>query len=83
MEPDDVGEEDGGQHAVGLGHLPGAGQEFLDLVDDLIAVQKRHVVIAGQFDQPRVGNAFGEVASLFDEREAIPGPVDDERRHTD
>ena len=38
---DDVGEEDGGQHAVGLRHRPRAGQELLDLVGELVDVRRR------------------------------------------
>jgi hypothetical protein len=80
---DDVGEEDGGKHAVRLDDvplapLPDAGQEALDLACDLLRVDEVRVVVAGQFDELRAGGPVRDVARLVG---VIPvsGAAKDER----
>ena len=43
---DEIGEEDGGQHAVGSAHGTSPGEELLDLVEDLVGVDGHEVVVA-------------------------------------
>ena len=65
---DDVGEEDGREHAVGLGGIPAAaladsGEEALDLVARAAPDRReRHVPLARQLDEARAGNLVGGVA---------------------
>jgi hypothetical protein len=56
---DDVREQHGGEHPVGLGRVPFAGQELLDLVHHRVAVaDPRPVVVSGQLDEARAGDAL-------------------------
>ncbi len=85
----DVGEEDGGQHPVGLGLLPGArlpdlGQEALLL----IRVRGRclpgdQVPAAGQLDEARSRNAIGHVLGYADGDDRVLGSMDDESGYAD
>ena len=44
-----------------------AGHEPLDLVDDgVLIADKRQVILARQLDEPRAGNAAGDVAAFLD-----------------
>ena len=55
VEPHDVGEQHGREHAVGLALVALAGEELLDLADDDLAVaQREHVVAALELDEARV-----------------------------
>jgi hypothetical protein len=48
---DNIGEEHGRQLALGLGRVPGAGNERLDLVEDAVRVpDERHVIVTGKLD---------------------------------
>ena len=81
---DDVGEEDGGEHPVGLGAVPDAGQELLDLVEDRVrVVRPGQVIDAGQLDEPGSRDLLGHVAAAADRERPIAGAVEDERRHAD
>ena len=81
---DDVGEEDGCEHAVRLGPSAGAGQELLDLVYDLVGVPRpERVGISGQLDEFRARNLGGDPAALFHVRVAVVGAMHDERRRLD
>ena len=60
VDADDVGEEHGGEHALGLGMPAHAGQELLDLVEDRLGVvEVRQVVCSGQLDQLRARESSG------------------------
>ena len=64
---DDVGEQDGREHAARLGRRPNAGHEVLDLGDDRVLVAgPDQVVGAGQLDVLRAGDVLGEVPSVLD-----------------
>ena len=66
---DDVGEQDGRQHASRLRRRPDAGDERLDLGDHRVEVAgPDEVVGAGQLDVPGVGDVLGEVAAVLDAR---------------
>jgi hypothetical protein len=56
---DDVGEDERLQHPVGVGRVARAGQELLRLLEDPLRVDPRHVVLAGQLEEARPGNALG------------------------
>ena len=62
---------------------PHAGEELLDLVDDVVRVPERHVRVARELDEPRAGDVRGDVAALLDPRVAVAEAVDDERRRLD
>ena len=73
---DDVGEQHGGQHAVGLGSVARSGQELLDLVDDGVLIAKPpQVVDAGELDKFRAGDSVGQVAAVVDRDQAVAGSV--------
>ena len=55
---DEVGEENRREHAIGEMCRPSAGEELLDLVEDLIRLDERHVVVALQLDEARAGIRF-------------------------
>src|SRR2546423_484745 len=79
---DDVGKEDGGEHPIGLGGRPDAGEELFDLVDHLALVaNKRKVVRPGKLEEPGIRDSSRDVATLFDVRVEVTGAVEDERRH--
>jgi hypothetical protein len=81
---DDVGEQDGRQHAVGVAGRTHAGHELLDLVQhDVLVADPRDVVVARQLEEPRVRDVAGDPAALVDTRLAVTGAVHDERRHVD
>ena len=58
---------------------PSAGEELLDLVEDLVRLDERHVVVALQLDEAR--DPFRDVAALADVRVEVAGPVEDQGRH--
>ena len=61
-----------------------AGQKPLDLVEHRVLIaDERQVIVARQLDEPRVRNALGHIAALFDAQAAIAGAVEDQRRHAD
>ena len=85
---DDVGEEDGRQHAIGLGRLPLAGlevgEEPLDLCEERFRVAlPRGEVVAGKLDEPRAANVLGEVASAPNVEPDQLRAVQNERRYPD
>ncbi len=79
----EIGEEDGRQHPVGVRPPAHAGEEILDLVDDLVGLDPRQVVISLQLDEPCARNAVGKVAALLDARIAVARAVQDDRRNAD
>ena len=81
---DDVGEEDGCEHLLGLRRLAKSRQEIPHLGDDLVGdVEPGHVVLARQLDEAGSLDLLGEPASLFVGDDRILGRVEDERRHVD
>src|SRR4029453_14193704 len=67
---DDVGEKHGGQHPLGLGNTPDAGQELLNQVEDkLRRIPDNRPVSSGKFDEPRTGDMLDQVASMLDGEE--------------
>src|SRR3954467_6749717 len=81
---DDVGEQDGGKHAVGFRHRPCAGQELLDLVGDCVRVAGGDPVIrARKLDELRAGDPGREITALRHVDVVVAGPVEDERRDLD
>ena len=80
---DDIREEDGGQHTVGLALVALAGEELLDLINDLVRVRDpRPVVVARKLDVVGVWNLFREPARTF-YVDPVVSAMDDERRHAD
>jgi hypothetical protein len=76
---DDVREQDCGGDHVAFGGLVRAGQELLDLVEEGVGVaHEEQVVVAGQLDVGRAGDALGEVATGADPDEAVPGSMQDQ-----
>jgi hypothetical protein len=81
---DDVREQHGGEHPVGLGAVPHAREELLDLVEDRVGVlPPGHVVLARQLDVPRPRDPPGHVAAALDLEGAVADAVQDEGRHAD
>ena len=80
---DEIGEEDGGQHAVGSAHGTRPGEELLDLVEDLVGVDGHEVVVACELDVARARDLLGDVAPLLDLHVEISGAVQHERRAAD
>ena len=79
---DDVGEHDGGQHAVEhrllVAHRP---HETLDLAGDAVLVAEvRHVLVALERDVLGAGNVLGQVAVVLG---AVPFAVQDQGGHVD
>ena len=70
---DDVGEQDGGEHAVGLDGRPFHPEEITDGVEDRILVARpRRMVFAWQLDEPSAGDLRGEPAPLRQIGDPIP-----------
>ena len=76
-----VGEEDGRQHPVVGGAAAGPRQELLHLVEDLVGVDPRQVVVAGELHEAPAGDPLGDVATLGSLRVQVARPVKDKRRH--
>ena len=80
---DDVGEEHGREHAIGLGDAALAGHELLDLGEDRFRVaHPREVVAPGHLDEAGPRDPLGEVATALD-RDRVLAPVDHERLDAD
>src|SRR5438445_7527075 len=61
---DDVGEEHRRQDTVRLRPMPHAGEELLDLVEDLVGVDPGQMVVPRQLDEARTRDVLGDVAAL-------------------
>ena len=77
---DEIREEDRRQHAVGRRDRAHARQELLDLVQDLVRVEERHVVVTRELDEAGARNVRRDVPPLFHPRVQVAGSVEDERR---
>src|SRR6478752_10436805 len=77
---DDVGEQDRGEHAVGIGRMVRSCQELLDLRKHRVGVPEPQHVIAGLLEVARPGEVISEVAALTLRRDAVTLALDDERR---
>ena len=80
---DDVGEEDGHEHAVG--HLGGrdAGDELLDEVEDGVGIGPDEVVVSGQLDEAGTGDLLRHPPRPRDVDPQVVTPVDDQGRDGD
>ena len=68
---DDVGKQNGCQHAMGRNSWPCAGQELLDLIVQTMSVADERVIISRQLDVLRIGKMTGQ-ATTRPKREAMP-----------
>jgi hypothetical protein len=85
---DDVGEEDGREDAVSVGFCPAAGlpdlvQKALDVLIHLDRGLACGEMSRRDFDEPRPGNAIGDVPPHVDRHDRVVGSVQDECRHAD
>ena len=79
---DDVGEEEGGEHAIGLHVCLNTRQEALDLVEQRFSVTlPGEVVVSGQLDHTRPGNLLSHEARPLPE--VLLRAEGDERGHGD
>src|SRR5262249_21347403 len=79
---DDVGEEIGGENAVGLWRRAHTRDELFDLSEDRIPVLRPpRVVRARELHEPRTRDLRRDVPTLFDLRIAVVGPMNDDRGH--
>ena len=80
--PDDVGEQHGGQHPVGLAHVARAGEELLDLADQRVGVPHGEEAVAAlQLDVAGARDVLGQVAGVLDLQERVVAAVHHQRRH--
>src|SRR5256885_9309884 len=81
---DDVGEENRGEHSIGLGRLANSCEELLDLRNDLVAaVDPESVVDSGQFDVAGIAERSSKPAAVLDVANTVIGAVEHERGHAD
>ena len=81
---DDVGEHDGQQCARELATAAPAGEEFLDLFDDCLAVtDEGEGVLALELHVAGAGDVRGQVARMAHVPDVLVGPVHDQRGDTD
>ena len=85
---DGVGEEDGRKDAVWLSFFPAAGlpdvgQESLDLCIHFDRGLPSGEMTRRHLDEPRSGDAIGDVPRDVDRHDRVLGSVHDERRHAD
>ncbi len=81
---DDVRKKDRGEHPVRFRSRPDAGEERLDLVDDLALVaDPREVVRSGKLEELCIRDTSRYVSALLDVRVEVAGAVEDERRNAD
>src|SRR5262249_49318454 len=75
---DDVREEQRRQHAVRVGNRADAGEELLDLVEQLVdAADPRDVIVAGKLDETCTGDLACNPSALLDVSVAVAGSVED------
>lgn len=81
---DDVGEEDGGQDSVGLMGMPGAGQELLDFIQEIVRVADiDKMIFPRQLDKAGTRDLCGHEAAAVDGDQPIIAPMQDQGRHRD
>ncbi len=81
---DDVGEEDGGEGAVGLVGAAAADEELLDLVEEgVLVADPGEVVGAVEEDEAGAGDGVGEVTALGLADDEVVAAVEDEGRRRD
>ncbi len=74
---DDVAEEDGGEHSVGLGGRGRTGQEFGHCVEGLLSPLGEEPGIGPRYlHEPRSGDVLGEVLTMFQGDQREVGPVE-------
>ena len=70
---DDVGEQQGREHAIGIGAGARPGQELLDLVEQRVdALREREMVGSRQLDEPRPLDRRGRLAGMLDRDSQFP-----------
>ena len=78
---DDVGEQHGCEHAVGVDLDRGAGERELDLAEQrLFVAGVVQVVVTRKLDEARVRNALREITPVPDFDQAVTGPMNHRRR---
>src|SRR5512133_3067365 len=80
---DDVGEQDRGEHSIRGDGLSDARQEFLDLVQDVVAVDEGKVVLSRELHVTRAFDVAREPARVLDGADLVADAMDDERRGCD
>ncbi|MGH2589771.1 MAG: hypothetical protein ACRDGW_03120, partial [Actinomycetota bacterium] len=81
---DDVGEQQRGQDPVDRRDRRRAGEELLDLVEEVVGVARPvGMALARQLALPSSRKVLGEVASVLDPRDRIAAAVQDEHRALD
>jgi len=79
---DDICEEDGGENAIGLRATTRSRQELFHLVEDLVGVNRWHVILAFELDEARSRDVLGDVTTLVKPRIVVAASVQDEGRDT-
>src|SRR5260370_26663319 len=82
---DNVGEHHGGQHSIGLMHMPLAGYKFLDLVcDKILRVAIDYGVVGAlHSDKPRTGYVFGDITSTTGRHQRVADSMKNQRGRLD
>src|ERR1700730_6878800 len=81
---DDVAEEHGGEHTIGLGRVAGTSEEFLDFPHQRLAVAyPRQVIVTRQRHKARAADVVSEVAAILRVDHAIARPMQDKGRNVD
>jgi len=80
---DEVGEEDGGQHAIRSRGLPSARDELPDLGEGRVGVEPGDVVLTRKLHVVRAADHSSEKARVLYVADLIVGRVNDERRNVD
>src|SRR5207247_6313418 len=66
---DEVGEQDGREHAFGDRRRLAPREELLDRVEDLVRLHVRDVILAVELDEPCTRKPLGDVAALLEAAE--------------
>ena len=80
---DDIGEQDRGEHSIRGDGLTDAGQELLDLVQDVVTVDEGEVVLSRELHVTRAFDVAREPARVLDGADLVADAMDDERRGCD
>src|SRR5262249_16598278 len=80
--PDNINEENRGEHTFRFRRLSYPRQEFLDLVDQTVGVLcKEQMVLSRKFDVSRTRYAFGQISAVLRPGEGVANSMQDEGRH--
>ena len=79
---DDVGEHDGGEHAIVVGGRTNPGHELLNLVEDRIRIAEvRQMIDTIELHELCAGNVISQVPCVAGITEEVAPPLQDQRRH--